>query len=30
MTGFWLFMIFIGVTMTCYGWLSLREEERRH
>lgn len=29
MTGFWLFLIFIGTTMACFGWLSLREERRR-
>jgi hypothetical protein len=29
MTEFWLFLIFIGTTMICYGWLSLREERRR-
>jgi len=29
MTEFWLFLIFIGTTMACYGWLSLREGRRR-
>ena len=29
MTYFWLAMIFIGVAMTTYGRLTLRERERR-
>ena len=30
MTYFWLALMFIGVAMTTYGWLTLREKERHH
>jgi hypothetical protein len=29
MTYFWLVLMFVGVAMTTYGWLTLRERERR-
>jgi len=28
MTYFWLALMFVGIVMTTYGWLSLRERNR--